>query len=230
MSNLTIEQFHSALPPAVRRNVDQQMVDNVNQLSVDPEFRELYRDNLLSYTHVLNQGKFKIQNYLDAVRYVSFKLMGNSNIQAYSKAFPDKIARFNQQNVASKDIASYVTAYNKSKLVNLILEQSLVPTWVLNQDMYQKALNVQADLMMNAKSEKVRSDAANSLLTQLKQPETQKVQLDVGIAEDKTIESLRATTMELVAQQRAMLEAGAMDAQEVAHSKLIIEGECKDVN
>lgn len=229
MSNLTLEQFHGALPPAVRRNVDQAMVDNINQAISDPEFAEQYRDNLISYTQVLQQGKFKIQNYLDAVRYVSFKLMGNSNIRAYSSAFPDKIARFNQQNVASKDIASYVTAYNKSKLVNLILEQSLVPTWVLNQDLYQSALNVQADLMLNARSEKVRSDAANSVMTQLKRPETQKLEVDVTGREDKTIEALRASTLELVAQQRAMLKAGVMDAQEVAHTKLALDGEYKDV-
>lgn len=229
MSDLTIDQFKQALPPQVRRSVNQEIVDNINSLITDPEMREIYRENLVSYSSVLQQGKFKLSNYLDAVRYVSYKLMGDTNIAAYTKAFPDKIDRFEKQGVAKKDIASYVTAYNKSKLVNLIYEQSLVPTWVLNQDLYQKALNVQAELMLTAKSEKVRSDAANSLLTQLKQPETQKVQLDLGVAEDKTIDALRQSTMELVAAQRAALQAGAMQAQEVAHSKLVVDAEFEDV-
>ena len=124
----------------------------------------------------------------------------------------------------AKDIASYVTAYNKSKLVNLIFEQTLIPSHVLNQDLYQRALNVQADLMINAKSEKVRCDAANSLLTQLKAPEVKKVELDIGVKEDGLIAALRATTLELARQQRLMVESGAMNAQEVAHGKLIIEG------
>lgn len=229
MSDLTMDQFKQALPPQVRRSVNQEIVDNINSLITDPEMREIYRENLVSYSSVLQQGKFKLSNYLDAVRYVSYKLMGDTNIAAYTKAFPDKIDRFEKQGVAKKDIASYVTAYNKSKLVNLIYEQSLVPTWVLNQDLYQKALNVQAELMLTAKSEKVRSDAANSLLTQLKQPETQKVQLDLGVAEDKTIDALRQSTMELVAAQRAALQAGAMQAQEVAHSKLVVDAEFEDV-
>lgn len=229
MSDLTIDQFKQALPPQVRRSVNQEIVDNINSLITDPEMREIYRENLVSYSSVLQQGKFKLSNYLDAVRYVSYKLMGDTNIAAYTKAFPDKIDRFEKQGVAKKDIASYVTAYNKSKLVNLIYEQSLVPTWVLNQDLYQKALNVQAELMLTAKSEKVRSDAANSLLTQLKQPETQKVQLDLGVSEDKTIDALRQSTMELVAAQRAALQAGAMQAQEVAHSKLVVDAEFEDV-
>jgi hypothetical protein len=57
---------------------------------------------------------------------VSFKLLGSSNISAYSSAFPDKIDKFRQDNVNEKDIASYVCAYNRSKLVNLIMAQTLV--------------------------------------------------------------------------------------------------------
>ena len=173
----------------------------------------------------MKDGKFKMESYINAVRYVGFKLRGDSNIDAYVKTFPDKYQRFINQGVNSKDIASYVTAYNKSKLVNLIYEQTLVPSYVLNQDLYQKALNVQAELMMTAASEKVRTEAANSLLSHLKMPETKKVELDIGMKEDKTIEALRASTLELVAQQRKMIQAGAMNAQEVAHTKLIIEGE-----
>lgn len=229
MDTLTIDQFKQALPAHVKKNVSQDIVDNINNLIADPEVREAYRENLISYTHVLQNGKFKLSNYLDAVRYVSYKLMGHTNIASYSKAFPDKIKRFEQQGVSAKDIASYVTAYNKSKLVNLILEQTLVPAWVLNQDLYQKALNTQAELMMHANSEKVRSDAANSILTHLKQPETQKIELDVGVKEDSSINALRASTMDLVAQQKQMLKAGVMDAQGMAHTKLIIEGEAEEV-
>jgi len=175
-------------------------------------------------------GRFKIADYVNAVKYVSHKLMGDSNIAAYTKTFPDKYQRFVQNGVDAKDIASYVTAYNKSKLVNLIFEQTLVPSYVLNQDLYQKALNVQAELMITAKSEKVRSDAANSLLTHLKMPETQKVELDIGVEEDSSIATLRATTLELARQQRLMVEAGAMNAQEVAHSKLqVVDVEAKEV-
>lgn len=222
---LSVEQFQKVLPPQVKKNVDQDLVDHINKLITDPEEREQFRDNLLSYANVMKDGKFKMESYINAVRYVGFKLRGDSNIDAYVKTFPDKYQRFINQGVNSKDIASYVTAYNKSKLVNLIYEQTLVPSYVLNQDLYQKALNVQAELMMTASSEKVRTEAANSLLSHLKMPETKKVELDIGMKEDKTIDALRASTMELVAQQKKMIQAGAMNAQEVAHTKLIIEGE-----
>lgn len=230
MSALTLEQFQRALPDKVKKSVNQELVDSINKTIGDPDLHEAYRDNLLSYTKVMADGRFKIQNYIDAVKYVSHKLLGCSNIDAYMKTFPDKYNRFVQQGVTPKDIASYVTAYNKSKLVNLIFEQTLVPHYVLNQDLYQKALNVQAELMVSANSEKVRCDAANSLLTHLKMPETQKVELEIGMKEDSSIQALRETTLALARQQRLMLEAGAMNAQEVAHSRLAIEVEGERLN
>jgi hypothetical protein len=217
---LTIEQFKVALPDKVKKSVNQELIDSINNTLADPEMFEAYRDNLLSYTKVMADGRFKIQNYVDAVRYVSFKLMGCTNIDAYVKTFPDKYARFVAQGVEPKDIASYVTAYNKSKLVNLIYEQTLIPSYILNQDLYQKALNVQADLMINAKSEKVRTDAANSLLTQLKMPETTKVELEIGVKEDSSIAALRAATYELARFQRESVQLGQMSAQQIAHSKI----------
>lgn len=230
MSALTIDQFKQALPDKVRKTINQELIDQINTTLSDPELYESYRDNLLSYTKVMADGRFKVSGYIDAVRYVSHKLMGCSNIDAYTKTFPDKYARFIQQNVQAKDIASYVTAYNKSKLVNLIFEQTLIPSYVLNQDLYQKALNVQAELMVSSHSDKVRFDAANSLLTHLKMPETQKVELEIGIKEDSSIAALRATTLELSRQQRLMMQAGAMTAQEVAHSKFTIDVETVEVN
>lgn len=230
MTALTVEQFKVALPDKVKKSVNQELIDQINTTLNDPDMYEAYRDNLLSYTRVMNDGRFKIGDYVNAVKYVSHKLMGASNIEAYTKTFPDKYQRFIQQGVSSKDIASYVTAYNKSKLVNLIFEQTLIPSYVLNQDLYQKALNVQAELMLDTGiSPKVRSDAANSLLTHLKMPETQKVELDLNVKEDSSIAALRATTLELARQQRLMVEAGAMNAQEIAHGKLLIDVESKEV-
>ncbi len=229
MDIITVDQFRNALPDKVKKSVNQELIDQINKTLSEPEMYESYRDNLLSYTRVMQDGRFKIAEYIKAIKYVSHKLMGSSNIDAYSKTFPDKIIRFNLQGVSGKDIASYVTAYNKSKLVNLIFEQTLIPSYVLNQDLYQQALNVQADLMLNAKSEKVRTDAANSLLTQLKQPEIKKIELDIGVKEDSSINQLRQATLELAKQQRLMLESGAMNAQEVAHTKVILNEEIIDV-
>ena len=105
--------------------------------------------------------------------------------------------------------------------MNKIWEQTLIPTHVLNADIFQKAINTQAYLMNNANSEKVRTDAANSLLNHLKKPEASKIQLDISYKEDKTLEDLRASTQALVDIQRRMLEEKVVDAKYVAESVII---------
>lgn len=229
MSALTEDQFKGALPPSVRRNVTTEMVDKMNDLLADPDMCETYRDNLVSYGHVMKEGKFKVSSYIDAVKYVSQKMMDKTNLAAFTATFPDKVADWQARGVSAKDISSYVSAYSKSKLVNLIFEQSLIHTSILNQDLFQKALNTQAELMTSANSEKVRSDAANSILTHLKRAETQKIELDVGVKEDSALAGLRELTQQYVTAQRQAIQSGSINAQEAAHEKLVIDNGSGDI-
>lgn len=217
---LTVDELRAALPDKMKKSISQNLIDQINDTLMDEEEYENYRNNLVSYTSVLADGKFKIEQYLDAVRYTSFKVQGATNIEAYAKTFPHKIQRFQREGVSDKDIASYVSAYNKGKLVNLIMQQTLVPTWVLNQDLHQKAINHLALLMITAKSEKVQADSAAALLTHLKPPEAAKVEISVKPQEDGGLNALRQTMMELAQQQSIAIRSGMMNVQEVAHQKL----------
>jgi len=205
----------------MRTNVTQGLINDVNHIIQNSPEREAYRDNVLAFTNVLKEGKYTLQAYLNAVRYVGFKLVGDTNFTAYVKTFPNRYQKWMRDGWAEKDMNSACSTYHRTQLVSKILEQALVPQWLLNQDLYQKALNVSADMMMTARSEKVRIDAANNLLMQLKMPETAKVELDLKVKEDDSIADLRKTTLELVKQQRAMLEAGAMRAVDVARQKIV---------
>lgn len=225
---LTVEEFRKALPDKVKKSVNQELIDQVNKTLSEPDLYEAYRDNLLSYTKVMQDGRYKTTDYINAVKYVTHKLMGCTNQEAFMKTFPDRYKRFVANGTVSKDIASYITAYNKNKLVNAVYEQTLIPSYVLNQDMYQAALNTQFELMRNAHSEKVRSDAANSLLNHLKPPETTKVELDIGVKENSTLDELRKATMELAAQQRLAIQAGAVNAKDVAEYRVIDAREVVD--
>jgi hypothetical protein len=224
MNDLTLEQFRDVLPKQVRGAISDTLIDAVNDAISNSELRENFRDNLLSYTSVMKDGKFKIESYINAVKYVSLKLLGSSNVDAYLKTFPDKHQWFISQGTSAKDISAYVAAYNKTKLVNLIFAQTLVPFHVLNADLYQKALNVQSELMYNAKSEKVRSDAAKSIMEALKPPEVVKMELDVK-DDNSMLAELRQTMVELAAMQHKNIELGISSAKDVAHSSLVIEGE-----
>lgn len=207
MSEITADLLRQALPRAQRGMVTQEVVDRFNAAASGEE-ADLLREGFLGYLDVMQEGKFKLEDYLSAVKYVSYKLMGKSNRTAYALTFPDRFTRLMADATLCEEIDSYVTAYNKGKLVNLILAQAMVPTHVLNQDMFQKALNVQSELMLTAKSEMVRSQAASSILTILKVPETAKVKIDVNVKHDNSIEQLHEAMAELAVRQQALIAAG----------------------
>lgn len=220
---LTPDQFKMALPAQFRGNVTQEVMDGVNALLADPNLAEAYRERMIGHTSVLREGKFKLESYLGAVKYVTQKMMNKSNLDAYIATFPDKYQDFVARGVSQKDISSYVSAFNKSKLVTLIMEQALIPAWIGNQDMYQQALNAQFDLGMNASSEKVRVEALNSVLGQLKQPEKTKITLDISEEVGDTMGAVRKQMQELADQQRQFIQGGFGNAKEVAAQRLPFE-------
>ena len=219
---LTLHQVAHALPPNLKNNVTQQLVDNINNCVADPIMAEAIKDNFLSYTQVLSEGKFKTEDYLSAVMYVSFKLMGMTNQDAYSRTFPARYRTLLNNGTSAKDISSYVSMYNKGRLVNLILEKSLIPTWVLNQHIYQKAINVQADLMSNANSEMVRMQAANSILNHLAKPKEVGPLINLDLREGSGLNELKATLTQLAQQQRDLIGQG-VTTKSIADQGLVID-------
>ena len=217
---LTLQEVKQALPPHLRTTVTQELTDKVNSISVDPEAADNIRQNFVSYSMVLKEGKFKLEDYLNAVAYVSYKLMGHTNKDSYVKTFPKRYRDHVANGASEKDISAYISIFNKGKLVNLILEQSIIPTWILNQDAVQKAINVQVELMHTSNSDKVRCEAANSILNHLKRPEKKQVELSVGIADNSGMDELNETLKQLALQQQSMIESG-ISTQEIAHQKII---------
>lgn len=217
---LTKELVERAVPANLKSSVTQQLVDRINNAVSDPIVAENIRDNFVHYTGVLREGKFKADDYLNAVMYVSFKLMGDSNGQAYAKTFPQRYQDLLARGTSSKDIAAYVSAYNKGKLVNLVFEQSAVPSWVLNQHIYQEAINTQYDLMTTSPSDKVRTEAANSLLTHLKRPEAIKAQIDVNLKDTSGMTELKAAMQKMAEQQQELIQNG-VTARQIASTPIM---------
>ena len=217
---LTIDQVQKALPPNLKTSATPALVDLINNITTDPIFAEQVRNNFISYTGVLRDGKYKTEDYVNAVTYVSFKLLGHSNQDAYFKTFPQRHANLVAKGTSSKDIAAYVSAYNKGKLVNAIMEQTLVPSWVLNQHLYQEALNVQADLMANSGSDKVRCDAANSILTHLAKPKEAGPLINIDMRETSGMNELRDALAQMARQQQQLISSG-ISSRDVAAQKIM---------
>ena len=227
MTEITLDLLRQALPRAQRNMATPEIVERFNQ-AASGEMADILRENFLGYMDVLQEGKFKLDDYLAAVKYVSYKVMGKSNRTAYSLVFPDRFTRLMADATLSHEIDSYVTAYNKGKLVNLILGQTMVPTHILNADYFQKALNVQMELALTAQSEMVRSQAANSILTVLKVPETAKVKIDVNVKHDNSVEALQEMMARVAEEQLGLIQKG-VPLQVLTNTPLLIEGDCERV-
>jgi len=216
---LTKEQLQGCVPKKFRHNVTDEIVQFVNATE-DDEFREAFKSNLLGYADVVSTGRYRMQDYVNAVKFVSYKMLGDPNTIAYAKVFPDRYQRLIDKNLPANGIAAYSTAYNRGELVNKILERTLVPVHILNMDVHQEAINTQAELMRTAKSETVRQKAAECLIMQLKAPEASKIEIDVNYSND-SIDELRETTRALAQQQLKLIESGAVTAETIAHSDII---------
>ena len=216
---LTKDQLQGSMPKKFRHNVTDEMISFINSTEGD-EFRDVYKENLIGFASVIEGGRYKMADYINAVKFVSYKLIGDSNTIAYAKTFPDRYQRLVDKNTPMKTISSFSTAYNKGDLVHRILERTLVPVHILNMDIHQEAINTQADLMRTAKSETVRQKAAECLIMQLKAPEASKIEVDVTYS-NSSIDDLRETTRALAQQQLKMIQSGAVTAEHIAHSDII---------
>ena len=216
----SLDELDAALPAQLKGKMTPEIAQNLNAVITDAQVAQHFRDNFISYTNVLQTGKFKLEDYMSAVLYVGFKLMGYTDKECYQRTFPTRYAELVAKGTAAKDIAAYVSAYNRGILVNRIFEQTLIPTYVLNQATYQQAINIQADLMINGKSETVRMKAADSILNHLKRPEAAKVDISIGIKDTQEVDDLKAAMAQLATNQRTLIAQGTT-TKDIAHQRII---------
>lgn len=225
---LTVDTLAKAMPSNLRPLVTQELADKINAIAKDQEFASYFRENFLSYTKVLQDGKFKVEDYLNAVKYVSYKMLRHTNEEAYVKTFPERYQRLLANGASRKDISAYVSAYSKNKLVNLLFEQTQVPFHILNMDLRQEALMVQVDLMKTAASEKVRSDAANSVLSHLAPPKEAAPAVNFDMRESAGLKELTNALTKLAGAQITAIQNGTPVTEIAAHK--IMDVQAKEVS
>lgn len=224
MDILTVTALQEVVPKGLRTKVDQQLVDKINNINMDAEVRTYYQENVLALTSVIEGSKWSVDQYLDAVRYITYKAMGNKNVEAYARTFPDKFKKFKADGVTDKTISRYVSAYNGSKLVQAVWDANSIPFYMINRDYRQRALNVQVTLMETAKSEMVRTTAAANVLAVLAPPKDSSVELTVGEQESTAMTDLKEAVTRLACMQAKQIAAGAVTVADIGAAK-IIQGE-----
>ncbi len=237
---MTVEELKAGVPKHTRRMITQGVVDVFNNLEGihGEDFAEHYKQNFVSMSSVMRGGLYSTKDYMSAVKFSSFRLMRNTDIDSYMMTFPDRYERLmtlhadhgDEAAIRSEKISPYVTAYKQNDLVVKVTEQALVPSRILNAPMFQQALNIQMGIAMTARSEQVRSQAAESVMKYTMSPEVQKIELEVGVKGQDEVLALRTEMHRLASQQQATIESGTNTALDIAEQKLLhtIEGEIEE--
>ena len=217
---LALESVRKLVPKNQRNLITQEFLDKLEASVNDSLVAEEFKENFVTYLNVLSKGKYKMEDYINAVKYVSFKLLGYSNINAYIATFPERYERLKAE--GQTQIEAFVSMYNKNKLVIQIYEQTIVPSYVLNAPMHQQALNTLAAMIVD---DDVRGmtkvKACEAILQYTKQPDIVKGELTIGIEQSDTINDLREITENLADTYKMMLEKKGMKLKDVAEANII---------
>ena len=221
MSKLSYEVFKEVVPKNMKKLVTEDVVNEINKLVEDPDYGEELKASMLSATNILaGKEKWSLRQYIDAVKFYSLTAAAVTQTDAYAKVFPDRLQARIDRGETKNDMNGEASRYNGSELVNKIRNQALVPLHLVNQGNVQLAINVLVDIAVGGKSEIARVSAATSLLKELRPPEAQKIELDIGVKATDSIAELRKATEELAIAQRQSIEAGVA-VKFIAESRVI---------
>lgn len=222
---LTVEGLQRIYPRKVNRETLEECIEIMNKSIVDMDFvmREHYRDNLVNVIDVIKEGeRIKFADYVKAVKFCSFKMAGYTDVRAYSLTFPERIERMAKEGISNANLYVYANSYSKNKVVVEIMAKLIVPTHIMYQDYFHMAVKTQVEIMTDdSVSPKVRSDAANSLMTHLKQPEIKQAELKISTNDSGVIGSLAEALNNLSSAQKQALSSGSIKLKDISEAEII---------
>ena len=228
---MTKEEISSALPPQFRGSLSTSLVHDINNIIQTTELTDSYKENFMWFGNVLADSRFSLDHYVNAVRYVSLKALGHTNISAWGITFSDRFKRLKGLGKTNKEIHNHVRSYHNTAMVTKMLSQAMVPVWLSNQTNFQDAINRQVHLMHNAKSETVQTNAANSLIQALGRPEVAEIEIShtiVATGEASAIETYKRAAKELAQTQLKAIQSG-VTLETIAESSIKPLEEVEDV-
>lgn len=218
---MTIEELIAITPKNRHKYINQEMVDKINLAEKNGDFEGELEKDIISFSNVLKDGRYKLTDYFKAVEFCAHYLNGSSQVDAYLKTFPE---------IAKRRIlegkTSYATGappmYFKGDLVQKILAQAQIPVRLFHHHKQHEAINTLFDLMTSPKAtDRIKMESADKLLAHLKEPEAQKIELDIGVKEDESVQDLQMAMKELARQQRELIEGGHLTAKQIANQQIV---------
>ena len=219
------EQLMAVLPKGSRAKVTDKVLELLNSVEDDGIDQGYMREKVMSFADVLKDGKYSIEEYLNAIKYNIAVANGMSNKNAYIMVFPERAAEIErkskirakeiEQGLAKSpiDIDNYVSMYNKGDLVVEIKARMMLDIAIMNQPVNAEALQVKINLMRGIAAPApdgtrqrvtplVQLQAAEAVFKATEMPKDNTIQLKVGY-DEQALEIQKGISEQL----RAMAEA-----------------------
>lgn len=207
----TLNLLKEVVPNEVSRWVSKELLTDIDKTEENSFKANAIKENLTNFAGILSDSRYRkseatVANYFKATQFCTYKLMGESSVTAFTKTFPKEYAKAITDRVSIEKLAR---VFESTPMCRSIMEYSMLPNWLLYAEVYADAINTQARLMRTAESEKVRCDAANSLLTHLGRP--------------KEFKPTELTTQDAsaIASDLSMLKQAMMDLANMQQAKII---------
>lgn len=192
--------------------------------------RELYKENLLSYSGIAKEGNVKITDYVVAVKYITYRNSGLGNYDAYKLAKKDDVVKALADGVTEKQLRNRAKAYAQTMIVKQIQAQGNTNLRTMFADYVIDGVERMHDIVQNG-SDKNAVEAFKSLMQYIAPPVESKVTVEAGAVDRKMDELLRMKG-EMAVGLSDSIRNGKINIDELISGKNlvdVVEGEYKDV-
>ncbi len=178
---------------------------------------EEFAEQLVTFSSVLRQGRYKAEGYIKAVQYASYRQMNLSMVASFKRTFPERCFRDGKKKPQGT-VDALASLYDKTAIVQGIMTQIQIPLHIMMMSERVKAANILAHLMVNAETERIQMESADKLLNHISIPETMKVEMDIGVKTDDTIKELNETLTRISEIASNKIQSGTVTPVEIIES------------
>ena len=217
------EQLKRFLP----KNKQHLATDAIAELLQNPldssNIQEFITENFINYTDLLKDSSaFGLKEYINAVRFASHRMLGDTWLECYKKTFPDRYDAHLAEGKSLDALRARADGFSRTKLVQSILSRGYIAPYILNQPLFQQALNTAANIMLDEDISPIaRVQAAKCVLEYTKAPEVQKIQMDIGVKASDELTQLEETMNKFADMVYNGIQSNKISAKEAIESKII---------
>lgn len=210
-----IEKIRSGVPHELRQRFTPKAVNKMLERIDDEESKDSFIENLIDFSALLGDGRYSHTAFVNAVKFVTYRLMDRSKLDCYKLTFPDKYERMLEAGRDKNHIATVAWRYANGKLPTDMMKQARVELSVIFTAERVKVATELSKIALYSPKELNRIKAAEVFLTHTAPPD-EGMQLDVNVTGDDTIQKLTQLLSDQAIRQKEKIITGEYTAAEVA--------------